>query len=198
MELRHLRYFAAVAETRHFGHAAERLHIAQSALRQAVRQLEKELGVTLFARTTRQVSLTAAGEFFRVETERNLGAIEDSVRGVQRITGGQQGLVRIALIGTSALTVLPGIARAVESSLPEVALEIRADLLTPEQHQGSPTVRSTSACCGLPSTLTSSRVVSSTASRSSWRSPRTTGVEHSTHPDSRRRRPSTCCSSLRC
>lgn len=136
MELRHLRYFAAVAETRHFGHAAERLHIAQSALSQAVRQLEKELGVTLFARTTRQVSLTAAGEFFRVETERNLGAIEDSVRGVQRIAGGQQGLVRIALIGTSAFTVLPGIARAVESSLPEVALEIRADLLTPEQASG--------------------------------------------------------------
>ena len=64
MELRHLYHFVAVAETRHFGQAATRLHLAQPALSQSVRQLEAELGVTLLARTTRQVSLTPAGEFF--------------------------------------------------------------------------------------------------------------------------------------
>lgn len=133
MELRHLRYFAAVAETQHFGQAAERLHIAQSALSQAIRQLEKDLGVTLFTRTTRQVTLTAAGEYFREEAERTLGAIEHGVRGVRRIADGREGLVRIALTGTSSFTLLPQIARAVQKWLPDIALEIHADLLTPEQ-----------------------------------------------------------------
>ncbi|WP_280496074.1 LysR family transcriptional regulator, partial [Nocardia farcinica] len=72
MELRHLRYFAAVAETRHFGRAAERLHMAQPALSQAIRQLEAELGAALLTRTTRQVALTPAGEFLLGEARRVL------------------------------------------------------------------------------------------------------------------------------
>src|SRR5512145_2678908 len=104
MELRHLRYFAAVAETRHFGRAAERLHIAQPALSQAVRQLEKELGTALLTRTTRHVSLTPAGEFLHREATRVLGAVEESVRGVRRIADGRSGLVRIAFTGSAAFT----------------------------------------------------------------------------------------------
>lgn len=136
MELRHLRYFAAVAETRHFGRAAERLHLAQPALSQAIRQLEKELGTALFTRTTRHVSLTPAGEFLLGEATRVLDAVEDSVRGVRRIAGGRLGLVRIAFTGTAAFTELPRIARAVKRDLPGVALEIHADLLTPAQTAG--------------------------------------------------------------
>ena len=116
MELRHLRYFAAVAETRHFGRAAE--HLAQPALSQSIRQLENELGAPLFTRTTRQVSLTPAGEFLYEEAQRVLGAVEDSVRGVQRIAGGRLGLVRIAFTGTAAFTHLPRIARTVKRSCP--------------------------------------------------------------------------------
>ena len=136
MELRHLRYFAAVAETSHFGRAAERLHMAQPALSQSIRQLEKELGTRLFARTTRQVRLTPAGEFLYDEAQRVLGAVEDSVRGVQRIAEGRQGLVRIAFTGTAAFTHLPRIAHALKRDLPDVALEIHADLLTPAQSAG--------------------------------------------------------------
>lgn len=136
MELRHLRYFAAVAETRHFGRAADRLHIAQPALSQAVRQLEKELGTSLFTRTTRQVTLTPAGEFLKGEADRVLAAVDGSVRGVQRIAEGRHGLVRIGFTGTAAFTMLPRVARAVKRDLPGVAAEIHADLLTPAQAAG--------------------------------------------------------------
>lgn len=133
MELRRLRYFAAVAETRHFGQAAERLHIAQPALSQAIRQLEAELDTTLFTRTTRQVSLTPAGEFLQAEAERILAAVDDTVRGVRRIAAGRDGLVRLGLTGTASFSHLPGIARIVKRELPGVVLEINADLLTPTQ-----------------------------------------------------------------
>jgi DNA-binding transcriptional LysR family regulator len=133
MELRHLRYFAAVAETCHFGQAAQQLHVAQPALSYAIRQLEAELDVTLFNRTTRQVALTAAGEFLLGETTRILSGVEDAVRGVRRIAGGRSGLVRLGLTGTASFSHLPRIARAVKRELPGVALEIHADMLTPDQ-----------------------------------------------------------------
>ncbi|MEU5259781.1 LysR substrate-binding domain-containing protein [Amycolatopsis sp. NPDC021455] len=133
MELRHLRYFAAVAETCHFGRAAERLHIAQPALSHAIRQLEDELGVALLARTTRQVTLTPAGEFFLGEVRRVLAAVEAGVRGVRRIGAGQLGLVRIGFTGTAAFSHLPHLARALAQRVPQVELEVRADLLTVEQ-----------------------------------------------------------------
>ncbi|GAS91856.1 LysR family transcriptional regulator [Mycolicibacterium brisbanense] len=133
MELRHLRYFAAVAETCHFGQAADQLHVAQPALSYAIRQLEAELDVTLFNRTTRQVELTAAGEFLQTEAARILGGVDDAVRGVRRIAAGRSGLIRLGLTGTAAFSHLPRIARVVKRELPDVALEIRADMLTPDQ-----------------------------------------------------------------
>lgn len=136
MELRHLRYFLAVAQTCHFGRAAKQLHIAQSALSHAIRQLESELGAALFTRTTRQVRLTPAGEFFVLEAQRLLGGLDDSVRAVRRIADGSLGVVRVAFTGTAAFSHLPSIARTVKRELPGVSLEIHSDLLTPAQCDG--------------------------------------------------------------
>lgn len=136
MELRHLRYFAAVAETCHFGRAAERLHMAQPALSQAIRQLEAELGAVLLTRTTRQVSLTPAGEFLYDEARRLLRQIDDAVTGVRRVADGRKGLVRVGFTGTAAFTQLPRFARALQQHLPEVALDVHADMLTPAQSSG--------------------------------------------------------------
>ncbi|TRW84941.1 LysR family transcriptional regulator [Mycolicibacterium sp. 018/SC-01/001] len=133
MELRHLRYFAAVAETCHFGQAADMLHIAQPALSYSIRQLEDELGVSLFTRTTRQVSLTAAGEFLKTEAVRLLAGVDDAERGVRRIAAGRSGLLRVGLTGTAAFSHLPRLARVLRQELPGVVLEINADALTPAQ-----------------------------------------------------------------
>ena len=133
MELRHLRYFAAVAETCHFGQAADQLHVAQPALSYAIRQLEDELNVTLFNRTTRQVSLTPAGEFLKLEVARILAGVDDAERGVRRIVAGRSGLLRVGLTGTAAFSHLPRLARMLRQELPGVAMEIQADMLTPMQ-----------------------------------------------------------------
>ncbi|WP_066903374.1 LysR substrate-binding domain-containing protein [Millisia brevis] len=136
MELRHLRYFAAVAQTCHFGQAAAQLHVAQPALSYAIRQLESELGVSLFTRTTRRVSLTVAGEYLFGEAQRILAGVDDAVRGVRRIGAGRSGLVRVGLTGTASFSHLPVMARALQRELPGIALQVEADMLTPAQCDG--------------------------------------------------------------
>jgi DNA-binding transcriptional LysR family regulator len=84
IELRHLRYFLAVFEELHFGHAAERLHIAQPPLSQAIRKLEQELGVALFVRTSRAVEPTAAGTVLAEEARDVLSRFEFAVTETRR------------------------------------------------------------------------------------------------------------------
>ncbi|MEU6889837.1 LysR substrate-binding domain-containing protein [Streptomyces viridosporus] len=136
MELRHLRYFAAVADTCHFGKAAERLHMAQPPLSQAIRRLETELGVDLFTRTTRQVALTAAGEVFRTDVERILKAVDEAVARVGRFASGLEGVLRVGLTGSASYRQLPALARLLKHEMPHVMMEVHTEMLTPAQELG--------------------------------------------------------------
>src|SRR3954453_3571653 len=101
VELRHLRSFVAVAEELHFGRAAERLHIAQPPLSQQIRQLEQELGVKLFERSTRRVELTAAGAAYLDRAVAILGAVDNAGHHVQRIAEGVEGRLAIGCVGSA-------------------------------------------------------------------------------------------------
>lgn len=136
MELRHLRYFLAVARTRHFGKAAEALHMAQPPLSQAIRRLETELGVELFARTTRQVALTGAGEVFRTDVERILQAVDEAVARVARFASGVEGVLRVGLTGSASYRQLPALARLLKHEMPHVMMEVHTEMLTPAQELG--------------------------------------------------------------
>lgn len=97
MELRHLRCFRAVAEELHFARAAEKIHIEQSPLSRAIKELEEELGVRLFERTTRSTRLTRAGELFSEHVPRVFAALEQARDSVKAAAAGFQDQLRIAL-----------------------------------------------------------------------------------------------------
>jgi DNA-binding transcriptional LysR family regulator len=132
MELRHLRSFQVLAEERHFGRAAARLHLAQPALSQQVKQLERELGVTLFTRTTRRVELTEAGRRFGEHARTVLGDVARAEDDMALVASGAAGRVSVGFIGTATYDVLPRVAREVRASLPDVDLELRGELLSPQ------------------------------------------------------------------
>ena len=111
MELRHLRSFATVADERHFGRAAARLHIAQPALSQQIKQLERELGVTLFTRTTRRVELTEAGRRFAAHADTVLADVDRASADMALLASGAAGRVAIGFMGTATYAVLPRVAR---------------------------------------------------------------------------------------
>ena len=93
MEFRHLRCFAAVAEQRHFGRAAAQLHIAQPAVSQTIASLERELGVRLFERTSREVSLTAAGQALLPHALGVLERVDTLVDAAEQLHTGSHGRV---------------------------------------------------------------------------------------------------------
>ena len=97
MELRHLRCFLAVAEELHFARAAEKLHIETSPLSRAIKELEEELGVVLFARTTRSTRLTRAGKLFLEHVRRVFKALEQARDSVKAAANGFHGQLRVAL-----------------------------------------------------------------------------------------------------
>ena len=124
MELRHLRYFIAVAEELHFARAAERLHIEQSPLSRAIKDLECDLDVQLLERTTRSTRLTWAGQVFLDEARRVLATLEQAMASTKAAATGYRGTLRIALSdGTDPLRLAALLAQCREEE-PDVEVRL--------------------------------------------------------------------------
>ncbi len=125
IELRQLRYFVAVAEERHFGRAAARLHMTQPPLSQTIQSLEAALGTPLFARTKRSVELTPAGIALLPEARRILqqaAALPDLAR---RAASGESGLLSLSFVSTADYSVLPPLLREFRERYPRVQIDLR-------------------------------------------------------------------------
>jgi DNA-binding transcriptional LysR family regulator len=125
MELRHFRYVVALAETLHFGQAAQRLGISQPPLSQQIRQLEEELGAALFHRTKRQVQLTEAGKAFVAEARLVLAQADHAARIAARVSQGDLGRLVIAVAGPADAPIFIDILRRFARRHPTVHVTLR-------------------------------------------------------------------------
>ena len=125
MELRHLRYFCAVAEERSFTLAARRLHVSQSGVSGQVRDLERELGVALFRRTQRNVSLTPEGSAFLREAQDILNRTDRAVEMVTQAAKGHCGRLNIGLCGPATAPFLPKLIREFRKRQPGISLSLK-------------------------------------------------------------------------
>ncbi|WP_246705094.1 LysR family transcriptional regulator [Rhizobium sp. RM] len=135
MELRHIRYFLAIASEGSFTRAAEHLGIAQPPLSQQIKVLEEEMGTRLFRRLAHGVELTPAGTAFRTAIANVPDQVSNGVRLARRAAAGESGVMRIGVTGTAALNPLvPACIRAYKNKYPDVELQVmeaNALVLTP-------------------------------------------------------------------
>lgn len=130
MEIQQARCFVAVAEERHFGQAAERLRMTQSALSRSVAQLERSLGSRLVERTTRWVSLTAAGEALLPHAQEIVTLVDRSADIVEEAARGRTGRVRLGFASPSTNHVVGPMARQIRDKLPGLRLELVSSMLS--------------------------------------------------------------------
>lgn len=125
MELRHLRYFIAVAEELHFGRAAELLGISQPPLSQQIQALEEELGARLFERTNRRVALTEAGRLFLVEARQVLAQVGQATDVARRAQRGELGELKVGFTSSAPFTsIIPQAIFRFRRTYPDVQLEV--------------------------------------------------------------------------
>lgn len=134
MELRHLRYFVAVAEELNFTRAAERLRTAQPSLSQQIRDLEEELGVPLFTRTKRHVALTPAGAVFLDESRLVLAQAERACQMARAAARPAGGALRIGMVPAAEIKIFPRMMSLMRSQYPAVDLTFQS-LTTPEMEE---------------------------------------------------------------
>jgi DNA-binding transcriptional LysR family regulator len=124
MDVRQLRHFATVAETLHFGKAAQRLHMTQPPLSQSILALEREIGAPLFVRTKRHVSLTAFGEQWLERVRPVLRALDELPETAQRLREGRTGRLTLSFVSTADYNLLPSLVRQFAAALPDVELRL--------------------------------------------------------------------------
>jgi len=125
LELRHLRYFVAVAEEEHMTRAAQRLNIQQPPLSKQIQQLEEEIGVPLFTRSPRKIALNAAGKLFLSDARRVLAMANEAVARVRQFNLGEEGSLRIGFTSSSSMHPLTlAIIEAFRTAYPLVSLKI--------------------------------------------------------------------------
>jgi len=124
VELQHLRVVLALSEELHFGRAAARLHVVQSAVSQALKDLEVELGVSLFDRSPRGVTITAAGIHFRDHALRAMEEIASGASAAQRAARGEEGRLRVAFSAMATSTALPRVVTRFMREAPNVQVEL--------------------------------------------------------------------------
>jgi DNA-binding transcriptional LysR family regulator len=125
MELRHVRYFVAVAEALHFGRAARALHISQPPLSQQIRDLEREVGVALLHRTRRSVELTPAGATFLERARRLLQDAAEMAEASRRAERGELGELTVGFVHSAGYAFLPRVVRAFRARFPDIRLTLR-------------------------------------------------------------------------
>jgi DNA-binding transcriptional LysR family regulator len=125
VELRHLEYFVAVAEERHFTRAAERMHVAQSGLSASIRALERELGADLFARSTRRVELTEAGRALLLEARRTLASVAAARDAVAAVQGLLRGTLSVGTEQCLSVIDLPSVLARFRRAHPGVEIRLR-------------------------------------------------------------------------
>lgn len=132
-DLHHLHQFVAVAEERHFGRAAKRLHMAQPPLSQAIKRLEDRMGVVLLARTKRNVALTPAGETLLAEARILLANAKRTARLTRQVVEGFEGRIAIGFVSAALYQLLPKALRTFRSRFPEADLALHE--MTTEQQR---------------------------------------------------------------
>jgi DNA-binding transcriptional LysR family regulator len=134
MELRHLRYFVAVAEALSFTKAAEKLRLAQPSLTRQVRNLEDEIGMRLLDRANKRVALTEAGRLFFFDSKKILAMCAETVAAVQRMNRGESSQLNIGYIANIHYGLLPATLGAFRKLCPHVALNL-FDMTSAEQFE---------------------------------------------------------------
>ena len=135
VELRHMRYFIAVAEELHFGRAAEKLYMAQPPLSQQIRSLEQQIGVELLSRTKRRVRLTEAGVVFLAQARKTIAQADLAIRAAQLTAEGKSGHLEVGFVSSATYhDAIPNILRAFRERYPNVALALH-ELTSVEQVQ---------------------------------------------------------------